>query len=157
MTSECETSYSSLLLIHVPVVESLVYIDSRLYSLDILHHHTGQYREMGVLLWRNFGLDNVMAQCFGTQDDTSGKGRQMPVVCALACVSMHASSPVSSILVLRSIISIQSHLPLQHRSHKQPAWRMHYDDRRTVVPRLRLAFLVKVLRPKEVTRHSFSS
>ncbi|KAF8917016.1 branched-chain alpha-keto acid dehydrogenase E1-alpha subunit [Mucidula mucida] len=39
----------------------------------------GQYREMGVLLWRNFGLDNVMAQCFGTQDDTSGKGRQMPV------------------------------------------------------------------------------
>ena len=42
---------------------------------------TGQYREMGVLLWRNFGLDNVMAQCFGTQNDTSGKGRQMPVVC----------------------------------------------------------------------------
>lgn len=41
----------------------------------------GQYREMGVLLWRGFGLDNVMAQCFGTQDDTSGKGRQMPVVC----------------------------------------------------------------------------
>jgi hypothetical protein len=35
---------------------------------------------MGVLLWRGFGLDNVMAQCFGTEEDTSGKGRQMPVV-----------------------------------------------------------------------------
>ncbi|RDB17954.1 2-oxoisovalerate dehydrogenase subunit alpha, mitochondrial [Hypsizygus marmoreus] len=39
----------------------------------------GQYREMGVLLWRGFGLDNVMAQCFGNAEDTSGKGRQMPV------------------------------------------------------------------------------
>ncbi|KAF5382627.1 hypothetical protein D9615_003015 [Tricholomella constricta] len=39
----------------------------------------GQYREMGVLLWRDFGLDNVMNQCFGNEADTSGKGRQMPV------------------------------------------------------------------------------
>lgn len=39
----------------------------------------GQYREMGVLLWRGFGIDNVMAQCFGNADDKSGKGRQMPV------------------------------------------------------------------------------
>ncbi|KAJ4482312.1 thiamine diphosphate-binding protein [Lentinula aciculospora] len=39
----------------------------------------GQYREMGVLLWRGFGLDNVMAQCFGNHEDTSSKGRQMPV------------------------------------------------------------------------------
>ncbi|KAF8645190.1 hypothetical protein AX16_008017 [Volvariella volvacea WC 439] len=39
----------------------------------------GQYREMGVLLWRGFGIDNVMAQCFGNEEDTSGKGRQMPV------------------------------------------------------------------------------
>ncbi|KAF9468624.1 branched-chain alpha-keto acid dehydrogenase E1-alpha subunit [Collybia nuda] len=39
----------------------------------------GQYREMGVLLWRGFGLNNVMAQCFGNEEDTSGKGRQMPV------------------------------------------------------------------------------
>ncbi|KAJ7367159.1 branched-chain alpha-keto acid dehydrogenase E1-alpha subunit [Mycena albidolilacea] len=38
-----------------------------------------QYREMGVLLWRGFGVDSVMAQCFGNQDDTSGKGRQMPI------------------------------------------------------------------------------
>ncbi|THV05193.1 thiamine diphosphate-binding protein [Dendrothele bispora CBS 962.96] len=41
--------------------------------------HLGQYREMGVLLWRGFGINNVMAQCFGNLEDTSGKGRQMPV------------------------------------------------------------------------------
>ncbi len=44
---------------------------------------TGQYREMGVLLWRGFGIDNVMAQCFGNEEDKSGKGRQMPVVTLL--------------------------------------------------------------------------
>ncbi|ELU44706.1 branched-chain alpha-keto acid dehydrogenase E1-alpha subunit [Rhizoctonia solani AG-1 IA] len=44
----------------------------------------GQYREMGVLLWRNFGIDRVMAQCFGNEHDKSTKGRQMPV---------HFSSP----------------------------------------------------------------
>ncbi|KAG2065302.1 branched-chain alpha-keto acid dehydrogenase E1-alpha subunit [Suillus decipiens] len=37
-----------------------------------------QYREVGVLLWRGFTLDRVMAQCFGNHED-SGKGRQMPV------------------------------------------------------------------------------
>lgn len=46
----------------------------------IIATHIGQYREMGVLLWRGFTLDNVMAQCFGTEEDISGKGRQMPVV-----------------------------------------------------------------------------
>jgi len=35
---------------------------------------------MGVLLWRGFSIDKVMAQCFGNEEDTSGKGRQMPVV-----------------------------------------------------------------------------
>jgi len=39
----------------------------------------GQYREMGVLLWRGFDLDSVMAQCFGNQDDLATKGKQMPV------------------------------------------------------------------------------
>ncbi|KAL4245556.1 Alpha-ketoacid dehydrogenase complex E1 component [Abortiporus biennis] len=39
----------------------------------------GQYREMGVLLWRGFGYDSVMAQCFGNYEDTSSKGKQMPV------------------------------------------------------------------------------
>lgn len=40
----------------------------------------GQYREMGVLLWRGFTIDAAMAQCFGNEEDTSTKGRQMPVV-----------------------------------------------------------------------------
>ena len=40
----------------------------------------GQYREMGVLLWRGFTYDEVMAQCFGNHEDTCTKGKQMPVV-----------------------------------------------------------------------------
>ncbi|KAH9980222.1 branched-chain alpha-keto acid dehydrogenase E1-alpha subunit [Lactifluus volemus] len=39
----------------------------------------GQYRELGVLLWRGWGIDATMAQCFGNEQDLSGKGRQMPV------------------------------------------------------------------------------
>jgi hypothetical protein len=35
---------------------------------------------MGVLLWRGFAIDDAMAQCFGNENDGSGKGRQMPVV-----------------------------------------------------------------------------
>ncbi|KAF8171944.1 branched-chain alpha-keto acid dehydrogenase E1-alpha subunit [Mycena galopus ATCC 62051] len=48
-------------------------------ALELDDEVLGQYREMGVLLWRGFSVDSVMAQCFGNQDDTSGKGRQMPV------------------------------------------------------------------------------
>ncbi|RXW16469.1 hypothetical protein EST38_g9396 [Candolleomyces aberdarensis] len=48
-------------------------------GLDKEDEVLGQYREMGVLLWRGFGMDNVMAQCFGNEEDFSGKGRQMPV------------------------------------------------------------------------------
>ncbi|KAH7105414.1 branched-chain alpha-keto acid dehydrogenase E1-alpha subunit [Auriculariales sp. MPI-PUGE-AT-0066] len=39
----------------------------------------GQYREMGVLLWRGFSLASVMNQCLGNSGDTCSKGRQMPV------------------------------------------------------------------------------
>jgi len=39
----------------------------------------GQYREMGVLLWRGFDIDSVMSQCFGNSNDRATKGRQMPV------------------------------------------------------------------------------
>lgn len=38
----------------------------------------GQYREVGVLLWRGFTLDDIMNQCSSNQYDY-GKGRQMPV------------------------------------------------------------------------------
>ncbi|KAG0696494.1 thiamine diphosphate-binding protein [Suillus ampliporus] len=37
-----------------------------------------QYRETGVLLWRGFPLDGIMAQVFGHHED-SGKGRQIAV------------------------------------------------------------------------------
>ncbi|KAH9179284.1 branched-chain alpha-keto acid dehydrogenase E1-alpha subunit [Lactarius sanguifluus] len=39
----------------------------------------GQYRELGVLLWRGWGIDAAMAQCFGNEQDKASKGRQMPV------------------------------------------------------------------------------
>ncbi|KAF8903173.1 branched-chain alpha-keto acid dehydrogenase E1-alpha subunit [Gymnopilus junonius] len=48
-------------------------------ALEMDDEVLGQYREMGVLLWRGFSIDKVMAQCFGNEEDTSGKGRQMPV------------------------------------------------------------------------------
>ncbi|VDM54036.1 unnamed protein product [Angiostrongylus costaricensis] len=38
----------------------------------------GQYREVGVLMWRNFPLENIMNQCYGNWKD-KGKGRQMPL------------------------------------------------------------------------------
>ncbi|KAJ6525236.1 branched-chain alpha-keto acid dehydrogenase E1-alpha subunit [Mycena vulgaris] len=57
----------------------------------------GQYREMGVLLWRGFGVDAVMAQCFGTHEDTSGKGRQMPVHFGSPAHHFHTiSSPLAT-------------------------------------------------------------
>ncbi|KAF4590032.1 hypothetical protein EYR40_009573 [Pleurotus pulmonarius] len=53
-------------------------------ALEMDDEVLGQYRETGVLLWRGYGLDNVMAQCFGNEEDTASKGKQMPV---------HLSSP----------------------------------------------------------------
>ncbi|XP_057390158.1 2-oxoisovalerate dehydrogenase subunit alpha, mitochondrial isoform X1 [Balaenoptera acutorostrata] len=38
----------------------------------------GQYREAGVLMYRNYPLELFMAQCYGNVSDL-GKGRQMPV------------------------------------------------------------------------------
>ena len=37
-----------------------------------------QYREVGVLLWRGFTLQQAADQCFSNESDL-GKGRQMPV------------------------------------------------------------------------------
>lgn len=37
-----------------------------------------QYRELGVLLWRDFSLQEMANQCFGNKGDY-GKGRQMPI------------------------------------------------------------------------------
>lgn len=44
-----------------------------------LHRVMGQYREMGVLVWRGFTLEKLMGQCFGNELDSGTKGRQMPV------------------------------------------------------------------------------
>uniref|UniRef100_A0A914WCI9 2-oxoisovalerate dehydrogenase subunit alpha n=2 Tax=Plectus sambesii TaxID=2011161 RepID=A0A914WCI9_9BILA len=38
----------------------------------------GQYREVGVLMWRGFPLEQFMHQCYGNSRDF-GKGKQMPV------------------------------------------------------------------------------
>lgn len=38
----------------------------------------GQYREVGVLIWRGFSLEQAMNNCFGTRLEPS-KGRQMPI------------------------------------------------------------------------------
>ncbi|GBE89687.1 branched-chain alpha-keto acid dehydrogenase E1-alpha subunit [Sparassis crispa] len=39
----------------------------------------GQYRELGVLLYRGFTYDSIMNQVFGTHLDDSNQGKQMPV------------------------------------------------------------------------------
>ncbi|XP_057660227.1 2-oxoisovalerate dehydrogenase subunit alpha, mitochondrial-like isoform X1 [Diorhabda carinulata] len=38
----------------------------------------GQYREVGVLMWRGFTLQQFVDQCYGNKDDR-GHGKQMPV------------------------------------------------------------------------------
>uniref|UniRef100_A0A0N5AU77 2-oxoisovalerate dehydrogenase subunit alpha n=1 Tax=Syphacia muris TaxID=451379 RepID=A0A0N5AU77_9BILA len=37
-----------------------------------------QYRELGVLLWRGFTIEDIVSQCYGNSNDL-GKGKQMPV------------------------------------------------------------------------------
>ncbi|MCQ8205758.1 thiamine pyrophosphate-dependent dehydrogenase E1 component subunit alpha, partial [Vibrio parahaemolyticus] len=38
----------------------------------------GQYREAGVLMYRDYPLELFMSQCYGNVNDP-GKGRQLPV------------------------------------------------------------------------------
>lgn len=47
-------------------------------ALDLNDVVYGQYREVGVLIWRGFTLKELLSQCYGNVDD-QGKGRQMPV------------------------------------------------------------------------------
>lgn len=55
-----------------------------------------QYREVGVLLYRGFTLDEVMAQAFSTKDDY-GKGRQMPMHYGKAALNFQTvSSPLAT-------------------------------------------------------------
>ncbi|KIM28966.1 hypothetical protein M408DRAFT_68602 [Serendipita vermifera MAFF 305830] len=57
----------------------------------------GQYREMGVLLWRGFPLQSVMGQCLGNEEDSGTKGRQMPVHFGSPAHHFHTiSSPLAT-------------------------------------------------------------
>lgn len=47
-------------------------------ALDVKDVVLAQYRELGVLLWRGFTLQQVADQCFSNESDF-GKGRQMPI------------------------------------------------------------------------------
>ncbi|CAM9902409.1 unnamed protein product, partial [Choristocarpus tenellus] len=51
-----------------------------------------QYREPGILMWRDFGLQSFADQCFSNESDL-GKGRQMPVHYGSAELNYQACTP----------------------------------------------------------------
>eukprot|EP01094_Clydonella_sp_ATCC50884_P011458 TRINITY_DN2123_c0_g1_i1.p1 TRINITY_DN2123_c0_g1~~TRINITY_DN2123_c0_g1_i1.p1 ORF type:complete len:506 (+),score=138.19 TRINITY_DN2123_c0_g1_i1:165-1520(+) len=56
----------------------------------------GQYRELGVLLWRGYTLENIMNQLYSNHLDL-GKGRQMPVHYGSRELNFHTiSSPLAT-------------------------------------------------------------
>ncbi|KAI0769821.1 branched-chain alpha-keto acid dehydrogenase E1-alpha subunit [Fomes fomentarius] len=56
-----------------------------------------QYRESGVLLYRGFGIDGLLNQCYGTQYDTCTKGKQMPAHYGSKALHYHTiSSPLAT-------------------------------------------------------------
>lgn len=66
-------------------------------ALDFQDEILGQYRELGALLWRDFPIDSVMSQAFGNYNDTSSKGRQMPVHFGSPAHHFHSiSSPLAT-------------------------------------------------------------
>ncbi|KAA0184758.1 2-oxoisovalerate dehydrogenase subunit alpha mitochondrial [Fasciolopsis buskii] len=56
-----------------------------------------QYREVGVLLWRGFTLENMIDQCYSNTGDAN-KGRQMPV---------HYGSPTLNFSTISSPLATQ--------------------------------------------------
>lgn len=65
-------------------------------ALDSTDLVFGQYREAGVLMYRDYPLEQFMAQCYGNVSDL-GKGRQMPV--HYGCKERHfvtISSPLAT-------------------------------------------------------------
>lgn len=57
----------------------------------------GQYREVGVLLWRGLSPEDFMNQCFGNENDVATKGRQMPVHIGSPKYHFHTiSSPLAT-------------------------------------------------------------
>lgn len=57
----------------------------------------GQYREVGVFLWRGYTIDDVMNQCFATELDYA-KGRQMP---------LHYGSPKANMQTISAPLATQ--------------------------------------------------
>ena len=120
---------------------------------------TGQYRELGVLLWRGWGLDAAMAQCFGNEQDKSGKGRQMPVVCAPIQSLLHYpdQNTACSTGVLPNTTSTRSHPHWPHRSHKPPESLTHFDAiQRGAARTVRQSILAKAQRPRATSTRECS-
>ena len=90
----------------------------------------GQYREVGVLLWRGLNPEEFMNQCFGNENDIASKGRQMPVVRYLLFFYLPIGSPkppFTSILVPQNTTSIQYLHLWRPRYLKQPVLAMHLN------------------------------
>lgn len=56
-----------------------------------------QYREVGVLMWRGFSVDQCMDQCFSNRLDM-GRGRNMPI---------HYGDPKLNIQFISSCLATQ--------------------------------------------------
>ncbi|OAF65744.1 Branched-chain alpha-keto acid dehydrogenase E1 component alpha chain [Intoshia linei] len=55
-----------------------------------------QYRELGVFLWRGYSFQNIMDQCYATQDDIT-KGKQMPIHFSMSKLNLPSiSSPIGT-------------------------------------------------------------
>ena len=115
----------------------------------------GQYRELGVLLWRGWGIDDAMAQCFGNEQDRASKGRQMPVVNIFTPNHFHSLpnwSTTCSTGVLPNITFTRSHPPWPHKSHKPPGSLTRFDAiQRGGVKTVRQFTLAKVQRPRAIS------
>lgn len=65
-------------------------------ALDNQDQIFAQYREQGLLMWRNFTLEQFTNQCFSNDRDL-GKGRQMPVHYGSRALNYHTvSSPLGT-------------------------------------------------------------
>lgn len=65
---------------------------------------------MGVLLWRGFDYDEVMAQCLGNCEDACTKGKQMPVVS-----SIRSDAPLALIFSICSTLGLESTIFIRSR------------------------------------------
>ncbi|KAG1761409.1 thiamine diphosphate-binding protein [Suillus occidentalis] len=62
----------------LPTLDDILCSAQRQGRIPFYYGEEATYRETGVLLWRGFTLDGIMAQVFGNHEDSS-KGRQVAV------------------------------------------------------------------------------